>query len=64
MHVRALADVFKATETLPPGSYWIVQRFPRKFAPVDWGTLEIRDRGDWTLRGPQGLQVGPSYAVV
>jgi hypothetical protein len=63
-YCSSLASVLIAGETLAPGSYWIRRRIGRRFVPVDWGTLEVRDRGDWCLRGPRGLQVGPSYAVV
>jgi hypothetical protein len=62
-------DLFTLGEALPPGSYWITRhmhpaRSGTRFAPVDWGTLEVPTDGRWMLRGPGNLQVGPGYAVV
>jgi hypothetical protein len=68
-----LAALYRIGEGLPPGSYWIQEHRRRETdlpewselsIDADWGTLEVRGPGDWTLRSLAGVVAGPGYIVV
>ncbi len=68
-----LLDLLHAGDQLAPGDYWIQEvtqtsaygfQWYLAYEPLDWGTLEVRPRGDWCLRSLAGLQAGPGYLVV
>lgn len=65
--------ITRAGEELHPGRYYVLMtpvdpdlgtRHSQLATPQDWGTLEVRGPGDWTLRSLAGLQAGPGYVVV